>query len=42
MRAVRHTMILSPVLTIDEGEIDEIVTRAKAAIDAAVEIGLKG
>ena len=42
MRAVRHTMILSPVLTISTAEIDEIVTRAKAAIDAAVEIGLRG
>ena len=40
MRAVRHTLILSPVLNITEAEIDEIVTRAKAAIDAAVEIEL--
>lgn len=42
MRAVRHTMILSPVLTISKDEIDIIVDRARAAIDAAVKIGLKG
>ena len=42
MRAVRHTMILSPVLTVTKEEIDEILDRAKAAIDAAVEIGLNG
>ena len=41
MRAVRHTMILSPVLTITEQEIDELVRRARAAIDAAVEIGMR-
>ena len=40
MRAVRHTMILSPVLTIKPAEIDELVARARAAIDAAVQIGL--
>lgn len=40
MRAVRHTMILSPVLTITTGEIDELVERARTAINAAVEIGL--
>ena len=37
MRAVRHTMILSPVLTVSEAEIDELVARAKAAIDAAID-----
>ena len=41
MRAVRDTMILSPVLTITRHEIDELVQRARAAIDAAVEIGLR-
>ena len=34
MRAVRDTMVLSPVFTITEAEIDEMVGRAKRAIDA--------
>ncbi len=34
MRAVRDTMVLSPVFTITEEEIDEMVARAKRAIDA--------
>ena len=34
MRAVRDTMVLSPVFTITEDEIDELVVRAKRAIDA--------
>ena len=33
MRAVRDTMVLSPVFTITEAEIDEMVGRAKRAID---------
>ena len=41
MRAVRHTMILSPVLTISTNEIDILVERALASINAAVEIGLQ-
>ena len=42
MRAVRDTLILSPVLTIGKAEIDEIVARAKTAIDAAVALQLGG
>ena len=34
MRAVRDTMVLSPVFTITEDEVDELVRRAKLAIDA--------
>ncbi len=34
MRAVRDTMVLAPPLIITEAEIDELVTRARAAIDA--------
>jgi putrescine---pyruvate transaminase len=34
MRAVRDTMVLSPVFTITEEEVDELVRRAKLAIDA--------
>ena len=41
MRAVRHTLILSPVLTIAPAEIDIIVERAQAAIDAAVALKLQ-
>jgi putrescine---pyruvate transaminase len=33
MRAIRDTMVLSPPLTITEGEVDEIVAKAKDAID---------
>ena len=32
-RAIRDTMVLSPPLTMSEGEIDEIVSKLKAAID---------
>ncbi|HEX3810999.1 MAG TPA: aminotransferase [Rhizomicrobium sp.] len=32
-RAIRDTMVLSPPLTISESEVDEIVTKLKAAID---------
>ena len=32
-RAIRDTMVLSPPLTISENEVDEIVTKLKAAID---------
>jgi len=34
MRAVRDTMVFSPSLTMIEEEIDELVARAKVAIDA--------
>jgi putrescine aminotransferase len=33
MRAIRDTMVLSPPLVISEAEIDEMVARAKDAID---------
>ena len=32
-RAIRDTMVLSPPLTIIEAEVEEIVTKLKAAID---------
>lgn len=34
MRAVRDAMVLSPPLTISKGEVDELIVRAKGAIDA--------
>ncbi len=34
MRAIRDTMVLSPPLTIKEAEVEEIVAKAKLAIDA--------
>jgi putrescine aminotransferase len=34
MRAIRDTMVLSPPLTITETEIEEIVGKAKDAIDS--------
>jgi putrescine aminotransferase len=33
MRAIRDTMVLAPPLTTNEAEIDEIVAKAKEAID---------
>jgi putrescine aminotransferase len=33
MRAIRDTMVLSPPLTITEAEVEEIVAKAKDAID---------
>jgi putrescine aminotransferase len=33
MRAIRDTMVLSPPLTVTEAEVEEIVARAKDAID---------
>jgi putrescine aminotransferase len=33
MRAIRDTMVLAPPLTISEPEIEEIVAKAKGAID---------
>ncbi len=33
MRAIRDTMVLAPPLVINEAEVDEIVTKAKDAID---------
>jgi putrescine aminotransferase len=40
MRAVRDTMVLAPPLVISEGEIDEIVAKAKYCIDrTAKELG---
>jgi putrescine aminotransferase len=41
MRAVRDVMVLSPPLIISEAEIDQIVTRARAAFDqTAKDLGL--
>ena len=37
MRAVRDAMVLSPPLIIERGEIDELIARAKGAIDATAE-----
>jgi putrescine aminotransferase len=33
MRAIRDTMVLAPPFVISEAEIEEIVTKAKQAID---------
>jgi putrescine aminotransferase len=33
MRAVRDVMVLAPPLVITEAEIDELLTRARAALD---------
>ena len=33
MRAIRDTMVLAPPLTISESEVEEIVAKAKDAID---------
>jgi putrescine aminotransferase len=33
MRAIRDTMVLAPPLIISESEVDEIISKAKAAID---------
>jgi putrescine aminotransferase len=33
MRAIRDTMVCAPPLTVRESEVDEIVAKAKAAID---------
>jgi putrescine---pyruvate transaminase len=41
MRAVRDVMVLAPPLIITEAEIDELVARARAALDlTAREVGL--
>ena len=41
MRAVRDVMVLAPPLIITEAEIDELITRARAALDAtAAELDL--
>jgi putrescine aminotransferase len=41
MRAVRDVMVLAPPLIISEGEIDELVRRARAALDQTVaDLGL--
>ena len=33
MRAIRNTMVCAPPLTVSEREVDEIVAKAKDAID---------
>ena len=41
MRAVRDVMVLAPPLVISEDEIDQIVARARAALDlTARDLGL--
>jgi len=41
MRAVRDVMVLAPPLIITEAEIDELVARARTALDlTARELGL--
>jgi putrescine aminotransferase len=41
MRAVRDVMVLAPPLIITEAEIDELVSRARAALDQTVaDLGL--
>jgi putrescine aminotransferase len=36
MRAVRDVMVLAPPLIISEAEVDELVARARAALDQTV------